>query len=93
MINGIHKHIRYTYIQHIYMMYIWHSPGQPHPPTPGMVMVPCLAPCGSGWGGCRWVGMLVDGVVVLYNPMVFARNSIKCGNKGKREASSLMMGQ
>ena len=54
----------------IYMneqMYIWHSPGQPHPPPPGMVMVPCPAPCGSGWGGCGWVGMLVDGVVVFAN--------------------------
>ena len=34
---------------------------------PGMVMVPCPAPCGSGWGGCGWVGMLVDGVVVFAN--------------------------
>ena len=24
-----------------------------------------LRPCGSGWGGCGWVGMLVDGVVVF----------------------------
>ena len=48
-------------------IYIWHSPGQPHPPPPGMVMVPCPAPCGSGWGGCGWVGMLVDGVGVFAN--------------------------
>ena len=41
------------------------SPDRPHPP--GMVMVPCPAPCGSGWGGCGWVGMLVDGVVVFAN--------------------------
>ena len=50
-----------------FRLYIWHSPGQPHPPPPGMVMVPCPAPCGSGWGGCGWVGMLVDGVVVFAN--------------------------
>ena len=32
-----------------------------------MVMVPRLARCGSGWGGCGWVGMRVDAVVVFAN--------------------------
>ena len=41
--------------------------GSPTPPPPGMVMVPCPAPYWSGWGGCGWVGMLVDGVVVFAN--------------------------
>ena len=41
--------------------------GTPTPRPPGMVMVPCPAPCGSGWGGCGWVGMLVYGVVVFAN--------------------------
>ena len=45
-----------------------------------MVMAPCLAHCGSGWGGCGFVEMLVDGVVVfsvMLNLMVFVRNSIE----------------
>ena len=51
----------------------------------GMVMVPC----GSGWGACGWVGMLVDGVVVFANGVESCGickefNSIKCGNKRKR---------
>ena len=41
--------------------------GSPTPPPKRMVMVPCPAPCGSGWGGCGWVGMLLDGVVVFAN--------------------------
>ena len=46
-----------------------YNAGHPHspPPTTGMVMVPRLAPCASGWDGCGWVGMLVDGVVVFAN--------------------------
>ena len=47
----------------VYMVQPWAPPS----PFPAMVMVPRLAPSGSGWGGCGWVGMLVDGVVVFAN--------------------------
>ena len=44
------------------------QPWAPLPSSPsGMVMVPCPAPCGSGWGGRGWVAMLVDGVVIFAN--------------------------
>ena len=67
-----------------------------HPPPCGLVMLyppPPLWTC----GGCGWVRLLVDGVIVfaVLSPMVFASNLAKCGNKGKiiATASSLMMGQ
>ena len=86
-------HINVIYVT-IYMAQPWAAP----PPPPGMVMVPCPAPCGSGWsgwGGCGWVGMLVDGVEVFANDV----ESYSCKElylvRERRQtwkAHSLMMG-
>ena len=43
------------------------QPWAPPPPPPGDGHGSLPRPLGSGWGGCGWVGMLVDGVVVFAN--------------------------
>ena len=64
---------------------------------PGMVMVPCPAPCGSGWGGCGWVAMLVDGVVVFVNGVesygICKELDLVRERRQTWKAHSLMMGQ
>ena len=61
-----HTHI-YIFIYTLTRICMAQPWAAPPPPPPGMDMVPCPAHRGSGWGGCGWVGMLVDGVVVFAN--------------------------
>ena len=58
---------------------------------------PCPAPCGSGWGGCGWVAMLVDGVVVFANDVesygICKELDLVRERRQTWKAHSLMMGQ
>ena len=80
------------------MKYIYGTAlGTPTPPPPGDGHGSLPRPCGSGWGGCGWVGMLVDGVVVFANDVesygICKELDLVRERRQTWKAHSLMMGQ
>ena len=71
--------------------------GTPTPHPRGWSWFPAPPPVGVGWGGCEWVAMLVDGVVVFANDVesygICKELDLVRERRQTCKAHSLMMGQ